>query len=155
MAEEIERKFLVRNDHWRASVHKSTQMRQGYLCTDADRNVRVRTKGEKAVLTIKGRTEGLRRLEFEYDIPREDAEAVLSDLCLPWVIEKTRHLVEYDGLLWEIDEFAGVNQGLIVAEVELESEEQAVSLPQWVGEEVSHDPKYLNANLVSRPFKDW
>ena len=155
MAEEIERKFLVRSDQWRDAVHKSTRMRQGYLCTDPERNVRVRTKGDKAVLTIKGRSEGIRRLEFEYEIPKDDAEAVLSNLCLPWVIEKTRHLVNHDGLLWEIDEFAGVNDGLIVAEVELEDEQQSVSLPEWVGEEVSHDPKYLNANLVSRPFKDW
>lgn len=155
MAEEIERKFLVRNDSWRASVRKSTPFHQGYLCTETERNVRVRTKGDKAVLTIKGKAEGLRRLEFEYAIPMSDAETILDTLCLPTVIQKTRHLVDHGGLVWEIDEFAGANEGLVVAEVELESEDQQVDLPPWVGDEVSDDPKYLNANLVSRPFNQW
>ena len=155
MAEEIERKFLVKSDDWRSQVRKSTGFHQGYLCTDTDRNVRIRTKGDKAMLTVKGKAEGIKRLEFEYEIPMDEAREMLESLCLPTVIQKTRHLVDHAGLVWEIDEFDGANQGLIVAEVELESEDQEVDLPSWVGDEVTEDPKYLNANLVSRPFKDW
>ena len=155
MAEEIERKFLVKDDSWRDQVQKSTPFHQGYLSTDADRNVRVRTKGDKAVLTVKGRAEGIRRLEFEYEIPKADAEALLEQLCLPTVIRKTRHLVEHAGFIWEVDEFFGANEGLIVAEVELESEDQSFEAPPWVGDEVTDDTRYLNAALVSRPFKDW
>lgn len=155
MAEEIERKFLVRDASWRTEVKKSTPFHQGYLCTDPERNVRVRTKGDKAVLTIKGKSEGIKRLEFEYEIPFDDAEAVLEQLALPTVIRKTRHLVDFGGFVWEIDEFFGANEGLIVAEVELEREDQAFDLPPWAGDEVTEDSRYLNANLVSRPFNSW
>jgi CYTH domain-containing protein len=155
MATEIERKFLVRNDDWRRAASQSTDYRQGYLSTDAERNVRVRTKGKKAVLTLKGRGEGLTRLEFEYEVPLEEAEQILDSLCLEPLIEKTRHLVHHGGFTWEVDEFRGDNADLVVAEVELESEDQAFELPDWVGEEVSDDPRYLNANLVSHPYSRW
>ena len=158
MGTEIERKFLVRNDDWRSAVTKSTDYRQGYLSTDADRNVRVRTKGAKAVLTIKGKARGaagLTRAEFEVELPYDDAEAILDGLCHRPIIEKVRHRVEHDGLIWEIDEFAGDNAGLVVAEVELDSEDQVFDRPAWLGEEVSDDPRYLNASLVEHPYSQW
>ncbi len=155
MGIEIERKYLINSDAWRGASHKSTRLRQGYLSTDADRNVRVRLKGDRGLLTIKGRGQGLTRQEFEYEIPANDVEQILESLCLDSPIDKTRYELRHGGLLWEIDEFYGANAGLIVAEVELESEDQAIDLPDWVGEEVTHDPRYLNANLVARPFTTW
>ena len=159
MGREIERKYLVAGDEWRSVVTKRTDLRQGYLVTDPERNVRVRTKGEKAFLTLKGKADGsdgtLLRREFEYQIPLEDAHEILGSLCLEPLIEKTRHLVEHGGLTWEIDEFRGHNAGLLVAEVELESETQEPALPAWVGREVTDDPRYLNANLVRHPDSEW
>lgn len=155
MGIEIERKFRVEKDSWRHHATSSTPFRQGYLSTDAERNVRVRTQGPKAVLTLKGKGDGLVRLEFEYAIPLDEAGQVLDALCLKPLIEKTRHEVRHAGLLWEIDEFHGDNEGLVVAEVELESEEQEIDLPDWIGEEVSDDPRYLNANLVDHPYREW
>ncbi|MEM7583958.1 MAG: CYTH domain-containing protein [Acidobacteriota bacterium] len=154
MGTEIERKFLVDGDGWREGA-VGTVYRQGYLSTAVERNVRVRLKGDRGILTVKGRAEGLTRLEFEYEIPTADAEHMLDALCLEPLIEKTRYKIEYGGAVWEVDEFAGVNAGLVVAEVELESEEQAVELPPWVGREVSGDPRYLNSNLVEKPFSSW
>lgn len=153
MGREIERKFLVRGSDWKrgASV---TAMRQGYLSTDPERVVRVRVEGEKAALTIKGKSAGAVRGEWEYDIPTRDAEELLA-LCQRPLIEKSRYRIEYAGMLWEVDEFAGDNAGLVVAEIELHAEDQAFDKPQWVGEEVTHDARYYNSNLLKHPYKDW
>ncbi len=154
MATEIERKFLVKGDEWR-KLGKGTVYRQGYLSTVKERVVRVRTIDDKGYLTIKGITTGATRLEFEYEIPVKDANQMLDELCERPLIEKTRYVVEYGGLTWEIDEFAGENQGLILAEVELSSEDQQIELPDWIGEEVTGDPRYFNSNLIKHPFTRW
>jgi len=154
VAQEIERKFLVTNDAWRGLGTHSV-FRQGYLSTVKERTVRVRVIGDRGFLTIKGITVGATRTEFEYPIPADDAEAMLDDLCERPLIEKTRHIVESGELTWEIDEFAGVNQGLIVAEVELESADQEILLPEWIGAEVTDDPRYFNANLIADPYSKW
>ena len=154
MATEIERKYLLKNDGWRAGA-EGVLYRQGYLSTAAERNVRVRTIGERAYLTVKGKGEGITRLEFEYEIPLADGEAMLDRLCHRPLIEKVRYKIEHGGLVWEVDEFRGDNAGLVVAEVELESEDQVFAAPPWVGEEVTADPRYLNANLVRRPYTTW
>lgn len=154
MAEEIERKFLVSNDSWRPGA-SGTLFRQGYLSTDPERTVRVRLEGERGVLTIKGLSRGISRAEFEYPLPAAEAAVLLDTLCLQPLIEKTRYRVEHAGHLWEIDEFAGDNAGLLLAEVELSSEDEAVELPLWVGAEVSSDPRYFNANLIRHPFRRW
>ncbi len=154
MATEIERKFLVRNDTWK-KLAQGTVYRQGYLSTDKEKTVRIRVAGSKGYLTIKGATSGNTRAEFEYEIPVGDAESMLTSLCLKPLIEKHRYLVVHAGLTWEIDEFAGENAGLVIAEVELTTENQNIELPDWVGREVSDDPRYFNANLISNPFKNW
>lgn len=154
MATEIERKYLVVGDAWR-TLGSGTTYRQGYLSTVKERTVRVRVVGDRGTLTIKGLTVGATRTEYEYDIPVDDANHMLDDLCEQPVIDKTRFIVEYAGLTWEIDEFTGANAGLIVAEVELDSEDQAIELPDWIGEEVSHDPRYFNANLIAHPYTVW
>jgi len=154
MGTEIERKFLLADESWKEGA-QGTLLRQGYLSTNPDRSVRVRTKGEKAFLTIKGRTKGVSRLEFEYEIPVADARHLLDALCERPLIEKTRYEVSCDGLVWEIDDFHGINAGLVIAEVELEHEDQPFEKPPWLGEEVSDDPRYYNANLVKRPFSSW
>lgn len=153
MGKEIERKFLVSGDQWR-SLAEGTLYRQGYLNSAKERVVRVRTMGPKAALTVKGLTTGATRLEFEFEISFEEAGQML-DLCEQPLIEKTRYKIPHAGLIWEIDEFHGVNEGLIVAECELESEEQAIEKPGWVGEEVSGDPRYFNSNLIANPFSTW
>ncbi|UCE51692.1 MAG: CYTH domain-containing protein [Desulfobacterales bacterium] len=152
MAKEIERKFLVKNGAWRQE--KGTKYRQGYLNSAKERIVRVRTINNKAYLTIKGITVGASRMEFEYEIPRKDADGLL-DICEKPLIEKIRYKVKEGGFLWEIDEFFGENQGLIVAEVELESEDQNFPKPDWVGEEVTGDPRYFNSNLIQNPYTKW
>jgi adenylate cyclase len=154
MPQEIERKFLLKNDRWRSSVHESRVLRQGYLCGNRHASVRVRIDGERANLNIKSATLGVERLEFEYPIPPEHAEVLLADLCGE-VIEKTRHEVRYQGHLWEIDEFAGENAGLIVAEIELEDADEAFARPDWLGTEVSHDPRYYNSELARHPYSQW
>jgi CYTH domain-containing protein len=154
MAMEIERKFLVEGDAWRQGA-TGVRYRQGYLCTDKHRTVRVRTAGDKAFLTIKGLSQGASRAEYEYEIPSADADAMLDALCLRPLIEKTRYRIPADDLVWEIDEFEGDNAGLIVAEVELNSADQPVHLPPWVGKEVTDDPRYYNANLVRTPYSAW
>lgn len=153
MGTEIERKFLLKDDAWRKGA-SGQAYRQGYLSTDKERTVRVRVVGTQAMLTIKGMTHGIRRVEFEYPIPLTDADGLL-ELCHRPLIEKTRYRVEHDGLVWEIDEFHGENAGLVVAEVELERESQAVTLPPWIGEEVSDDPRYFNSNLARHPYREW
>jgi CYTH domain-containing protein len=152
---EIERKFLVddRSGSWRSTAY--SEIRQGYLSTDKHRTVRVRTAGDAAYLTIKGITEGATRAEYEYPIPVADAGKMLDTLCLRPLIEKRRHRVEYAGLIWEVDEFYGDNDGLIIAEVELENARQAFDNPPWAGAEVTDDPRYYNANLVGNPYTKW
>jgi len=153
MGKEIERKYLVAGDAWRAGA-EGTLYRQGYLNSMKERVVRVRTMGDAAALTIKGITTGATRLEFEYAIPLDEAGQLL-DLCEQPLIEKTRYRIPHAGLVWEVDEFHGVNAGLVVAECELESEDQVVARPDWVGEEVSGDPRYFNSNLIAQPFTTW
>lgn len=152
MAKEIERKFLVKEGTWRNE--KGTEYRQGYLNSAKERIVRVRTIDDKGYLTIKGITVGASRTEFEYEIPRQDADQLL-DLCEKPLIEKIRYQVVEGDFVWEIDEFLGENRGLIVAEVELESEDQAFSKPDWVGKEVTGDPRYFNSNLIKNPYTMW
>ena len=154
MGKEIERKFLIKNDAWRA-LAKGTVYRQGYLSTVKERTVRVRTIDDQGYLTIKGITIGATRAEYEYEIPAQEANEMLDDLCEKPIIEKKRYVVAFDGLAWEIDEFDGENSGLIVAEVELTDEDQSISLPDWVGEEVTGDPRYFNSNLIKHPYTKW
>jgi adenylate cyclase len=153
MGQEIERKYLLVGDEWK-SLGEGTLFRQGYLNSQKERVVRARTMGQKAALTIKGITVGATRLEFEYDIPFSDCESLL-ELCEQPLIEKTRYKIEFGGLMWEVDEFHGVNEGLVVAECELESEDQQIDKPSWVGEEVTGDPRYFNSNLIANPFTSW
>lgn len=154
MAKEIERKFLVKGDSWRA-VGAGTRYRQGYLNTVKERTVRVRTAGDKGFLTVKGVNVGATRSEYEYEIPLADANEMLDRLCERPLIEKTRFRIQSGDVTWEIDEFEGDNRGLIMAEVELKDEKQAVSLPDWIGAEVTGDPRYFNSNLIAHPFSKW
>jgi adenylate cyclase len=153
MGQEIERKFLVKGTSWQSG--NGTSIRQGYLHNETDGTVRVRAKGERAYLTIKGNTTGITRLEFEYEIPLEEANQVLDELCQKPLIEKIRYEVHVSGSKWEIDEFLGENAGLVVAEIELEDENQEFTKPDWLGEEVSGDFRYQNANLVKHPYSQW
>lgn len=147
MAQEIERKFLVTGDGWKALAESSSLLRQGYLSSNAKATVRVRSwDDERAALTLKGRASGMTRAEYEYDIPMGDAREML-DMAQPHVLEKRRHLVPFGGLTWEVDVFEGRHEGLVIAEVELTSEQQAVELPAWVGTEVTDDDRYYNASL--------
>lgn len=152
MAVEIERKFLVAGADWRTA--DGQRIVQGYLNRDRQRTVRVRIAGTQAFLTIKGMTSGATRAEFEYPIPLADAEALLA-LCDGPLIDKIRHRVDHAGLIWEVDEFFGDNAGLVVAEVELASEDQAVDLPLWVTTEVTSDSRYFNSSLATHPFTRW
>ncbi|MFM6190293.1 CYTH domain-containing protein [Planktothrix sp.] len=152
MATEIERKFLVKGDGWR-SLGVGEIYRQGYIANNNGRTVRVRVVGEQGYLTIKGSTTGMKRAEFEYKIPVEDAQELLETLCDRPLIEKTRYKILMGDLTWEVDEFWGENQGLILAEVELETEYQNIDIPDWIGEEVTSDPRYYNSNLVKNHFK--
>ena len=154
MATEIERKFLVKDDSWRG-LGEGDHYRQGYLSTEPGRTVRVRVAAGKGFLTIKGKTVNATRAEYEYVIPTQDANDMLDELCARPLIEKIRYRIEYQGLVWEVDEFEGENAGLVVAELELAAEDQAVTLPAWVGEEVTTDPRYYNANLIAHPFSHW
>ena len=152
MATEIERKFLVVGDAWRTA--DGTRIWQGYLNRDKDRTVRVRVAGEHAFLTVKGATKGATRAEFEYEIALADAEQMMS-LCDGPVIQKVRHRVAHAGFTWEVDEFFGDNAGLVVAEIELTSEDQPFAKPTWVGREVTNDPRYYNSNLAAQPYAAW
>jgi adenylate cyclase len=154
MGVEIERKFLVVGDDWRSAVSSSTRIVQGYL-TRGEVTVRVRVRGDRGYLTIKGPSSGITRSEYEFDIPVADAEAMLADLAQGPVVEKTRHLVEVDGHEWELDVFAGANEGLVMAEIELASAEEAFTVPTWAGAEVSDDARYYNVNLAQSPFSQW
>jgi adenylate cyclase len=154
MAKEIERKFLVKGDAWRA-LAKGTTYRQGYLNSAKERTVRIRTADAQAFITIKGMTVGATRSEYEYEIPFDEGKAMLDTLTEKPLIEKTRYKIPVGNLTWEIDEFLGENAGLIVAEVELKSEDQTFDKPVWVGDEVTNDSRYFNANLVKEPFTRW
>jgi adenylate cyclase len=154
MAKEIERKFLVVGDVWRR-LAQGVRYRQGYLSSAKERTVRIRTVGDRAFLTVKGPTVGVTRLEFEYPVPYEDGVAMLENLAEQPVIEKLRYKIPADGFVWEIDEFLGANKGLITAEIELRSEDQPFPKPEWIGEEVSGDPRYYNAMLVAHPYTTW
>ena len=151
---ETERKFLVADDSWRRGVRESRRLRQGYLAIDGQTTVRIRTDGISAWLTIKGRQEGLSRPEFEYAVPVDDAEKLLG-LCRGRLVEKTRHFVPVVDKVWEVDEFAGANEGLVVAELEVAAPDEAFARPAWLGPEVSGDPRYLNANLSLSPYRAW
>ena len=154
MAKEIERKFLVKGDAWRA-LAKGTMYRQGYLNSDKERTVRIRTADARAFLTIKGITVGATRSEYEYEIPFQHGKEMLDGLAEKPLIEKRRYKIRSGNVTWEVDEFLGDNAGLIVAEVELASEDQALEKPSWIGDEVTEDPRYFNANLVKKPFTRW
>jgi len=154
MGDEIERKFLVRGDAWRAEATSST-FRQGFLSTEPERTVRVRVAGDRGWLTIKGVNVGARRAEYEYEIPREDATRMLETLCKRPLIDKVRHTLVVGEHTWEIDVFEGDNAGLVVAEVELSSEDEVFERPIWLGQEVTDDPRYFNSSLVLHPYKDW
>ncbi len=153
MASEIERKFLVADDSWRDGL-PGVRISQGYLSQDPDRTVRVRIGGDRAWLTIKGRTCGITRAEFEYSIPVGEARELLA-LCLPAVIDKTRHRISFGGHGWEIDVFHGDNDGLVIAEIELADEGISPVLPPWIGDEVSTDARYFNSCLSARPYANW
>lgn len=158
MGVEIERKFLLSDDSWRASVSETYSITQGYLSRDLACTVRIRRKGDDAYLTIKGQPQGNDGApivpEFEYAIPAGDADALLA-LCLPGAIVKTRHIVMHDGKRWEIDVFHGDNTGLVMAELELKSADETFTAPPWLGAEVTSDRRYANAALAEKPFKNW
>jgi CYTH domain-containing protein len=151
---EIERKFLVRSSRWREGA-RGVNCRQGYLSTDVDRTVRVRVIGDRAFLTVKGRSAGCVRAEYEYPIPVEDATYLLENLCLLPLVEKVRFSVEFSGRTWVVDVFSGENEGLVLAEVELEDLDETVEMPEWAGEEVTGDPRFANASLVACPYVKW
>lgn len=155
MAIEIERKFLVKDDSWRSLADQGTAYRQGYLIGAREASVRVRIEGDEAFLNIKGMTLSVTRQEFQYPIPVRDAAELLDTLCEKPLIEKTRYRLQHAGHEWEIDVFAGANAGLVVAEVELQSETEHIELPGWAGIEVSTDPRYYNVNLVKHPYSSW
>ena len=155
MAQEIEKKFLVAGE-FKESAKKATRITQGYLSSVPERTVRVRVKGDKGYITVKGigNDSGASRFEWEKEIPVEDVRDLLK-ICEPGVIDKTRYLVDYDGHTFEVDEFYGDNEGLVVAEVELGDENEAFTRPSWLGEEVTGDKKYYNSMLVKNPYKNW
>ncbi|MGX4644224.1 CYTH domain-containing protein [Massilia sp. SYSU DXS3249] len=154
MGVEIERKFLVKGDAWRA-LGEATLLRQGYLSLDPERTVRVRIEGEAATLTIKGKNRGATRGEWEYPIPVPEAAELLDTLCQRPLVEKIRHRIAAGPHTWEVDEFLGANAGLVVAEIELASEDEAFDKPGWIGLEVTHDHRYFNSNLIRHPYSAW
>ena len=155
MATEIERKFLVRNESWRVHVSSGIFYRQGYMASTTTCSMRVRCGGDQGFINLKSATLGITRKEYEYPIPEQDANEILDLFCERPLIEKTRYLVEHAGHVWEVDVFAGDNEGLIVAEIELDDADEFFALPDWAGEEVSHDSRYYNVCLVKNPFKNW
>ena len=152
---EIERKFLVKDLSWKDSAASFKDFRQGYFPTGEGVTVRARIAGDKARLTIKGPVSGISRAEFEYPIPVEDAAAFLSRFCVQPVILKRRWYVPFGGFTWEVDEFAGGNEGLIVAEIELDAPNREFPRPPWLGREVSHEPRFRNSRLVRHPYSEW
>jgi adenylate cyclase len=154
MAEEIERKFLVKGDQWKAGA-KAVAIKQGYIFTAERKSVRVRVKGDQGYITIKAAKSGFTAAEFEYEIPLADAEELLLNICEQPVLDKIRYLVAHQGLTWEVDVFGGANEGLIVAEIELQSEDQSFARPDWIDQEVTGDDRYFNSRLSKRPFRSW
>ncbi|MCH8013090.1 MAG: CYTH domain-containing protein [Candidatus Marinimicrobia bacterium] len=154
MGKEIERKFLVKESNWQKSS-KGLLIQQGYIVIRKEKVVRIRIMNDKGYLTIKGTTTGATRNEYEYEIPLEDASQMLNNLCEKPILEKHRYKINHDGMTWEIDIFHRENEGLIVAEIELEYEDQEFEKPDWVNMEVTDDLKYFNANLVKNPFNKW
>ena len=152
---EIERKFLMANDDWRQHVSASHRIRQGYMGEIDKASVRIRVQGDKANINIKSATLEMRRMEYEYAIPLDEALEMLETLCKQPQVDKTRYLVEQGKHTWEIDEFYGDNAGLIVAEIELSDEAEVFDKPAWIGEEVTQDPRYYNVNLINHPYKQW
>jgi adenylate cyclase len=155
MAIEIEHKFLLANNDWREHITRSVKYRQGYLSSQATSSIRIRISDDHAWLNIKSATIGTHRHEYEYEIPLQDANEIISILCRKPIIEKTRHFVVHDGNTWEIDEFEGDNRGLIIAEIELPEIGQTFSKPPWLGKEVTHDLRYYNNNLALHPYSEW
>lgn len=155
MATEIERKYLILNDGWRDQADEGIQITQGYMGGNDKSSIRIRINGDSANLNIKSKTLGMLRSEYEYAIPLEDAREMLTTLCDRPYIDKTRFHVSHEGHLWEIDVFAGENEGLIVAELELDSADEAYNLPDWIGKEVTEEPRYYNICLVTHPYKNW
>ncbi|NJL45387.1 MAG: CYTH domain-containing protein [Leptolyngbyaceae cyanobacterium SM2_3_12] len=154
MGQEIERKFLVIGEDWRAQATGLLYC-QGYIPTQGTATVRIRLAGEQGYITLKGPAVGLVRPEFEYPIPKADAQAMLEILCQPPLVQKYRYRLPLGNVVWEIDEFLGENRGLVMAEVELKSPDQAITLPPWIGAEVSDDPRYYNSSLARNPFSLW
>ncbi len=154
MALEIERKFLVKDDSWKF-LAKGVSYKQGYLFASKEKSVRIRIAGDKGFVTIKGSRLGIVRDEFEYEIPCADAIELLNNYCTNGLVEKNRYKILYKEKIWEVDEFLGKNKGLIIAEIELNDASEIFEKPIWVGEDVSHEPKYYNSNLVSHPFCEW
>ena len=154
MGVEIERKFLVAGDGWRA-LGEPVLLRQGYLCADPMRTVRVRIEGGHGVLTIKSKNVGATRGEWEYPIPLQEAAELLDRLCERPLVEKTRRRIAHAGFVWEVDEFLGENAGLVVAEIELPSEDTAFERPSWIGQEVTGDKRYYNSSLIRNPYSTW
>jgi CYTH domain-containing protein len=155
MGLEIERKFLVDKDKWNKSVKdKGHIFRQGYILTDPARTIRVRLTENEGFLTIKGLSVNASRSEYEYAIPKQDAKELLDNFCTS-IVSKLRYFVNYQGHLWEVDEFLDDNEGLIIAEIELVNEEEAFKLPEWIGREVTTEEKYYNSNLSVNPYKNW
>lgn len=155
MGIEIERKFLVKSLHWKKNITEAIPIRQAYLCSDPERTVRVRLWGTEGKLTIKSKAKNSSRLEFEYDIPSSEALKMLDALCPFPQIQKTRFLVQNGRHVWEVDVFEGHNEGLIVAEIELEAEDESFELPDWVGEDVTEDHRYSNSSLAQNSFRDF
>jgi len=155
MAIEIERTFLLRDDSWRVQADAGVHYSQGYLSSDPQQCIRVRLAGDRAWLGIKKATSMLRRLEYDYPIPVEDAAELLKEICDDNRIDKTRYRVQHAGHVWEVDVFEGANSGLVVAEIELNDEQETFARPPWLGEEVSHDPRYYNMNLARIPYTQW
>jgi adenylate cyclase len=155
MPTEIERKFLVRSENWKDQSDSGIRYQQGYLCENGPGSVRIRIEGEKANINIKSATLDMVRMEYEYEIPLQDAEEMLEQMCIKPLIEKTRYHLQYGVHTWEIDVFEGDNQGLVVAEIELEAKDETFELPPWIGEEVTQDKRYYNVCLVKHPYKVW
>lgn len=154
MPKEIERKFLVISEKYK-ELGIGIPVKQGYLSLSKKRTVRIRISGDKGFLTVKGKSYGATRQEYEYEIPYQDALEMIENQCKKYLIEKLRYEIRFKNNTWEVDEFSGMNKGLVVAEIELEDEEQDFEKPEWVGEEVTGDPRYFNSGLAKKPFSEW
>ncbi len=155
MAYEIERKFLVASDGWRQHIEKTLEIKQAYFCNTEKASLRIRISNQSGYISSKSMTMDIKRHEFEYEIPLNDAKFMLEYMCTGSPISKKRHLIRINQHTWEIDEFLADNKGLVVAEIELGHEDEAFNKPDWVGKEVSNDPKYINMSLVTAPYRTW